>query len=234
MSTDSDRPRICISLGPHWAYRFGLDHLTYRRVIRSAGGQSFTTWPLGSGVAQIPRFDGLMLAGGENIEPARYQAPKGIGRPGFLRDTFELDLIAAARSRGAPILGICRGCQLLNVAFGGTLRRLGVANRHRRFLGCFKHPVVIRRNSRLHSILGADRLEDVRSLHHEVVDKPGRHVSVVARGPDFVAEAIECHPPGNDRWWCVGVQWHPELLPWGSRDQALLTEFVRSSKRATK
>ena len=69
MNSELQRPRICISLGPHWAYRFGLDYLTYRRVIRTAGGQSFTTWPHGSGVTQIPRFDGLVLAGGEDIEP---------------------------------------------------------------------------------------------------------------------------------------------------------------------
>lgn len=88
----------------------------------------------------------------------------------------------------------------------------------------------MRLNSRLHSTLRADRWKDVRSPQQEVVDEIGSHVTVVAGGPDFVAEAIECHAPDTDHWWCVGVEWHQELLFWGSRDQALLKDFVRSSK----
>lgn len=147
------------------------------------------------------------------------------------RDLFELQLIEHAASLGRPILGICRGCQLLNVAFGGTLRSLSTGRLHRGFRRCLKHPVVIRRGSRLHEILQTGRLRGVRSLHRQAVDQPGSAVRVVARGPDGVAEAIECSASIGTPLWCVGVQWHPELIPWNNPDQQLMESFIASASR---
>lgn len=216
-------------------YRLGVDWFTYRRLIRRAGGIPFTVHHTGaelgfSGEAGARQFDGLLLGGGVDVDPGIYEPNSTCGDNKNQRDAFELELINEAASRGRPILGICRGCQLLNVAFGGTLKTLPAVRLHRECRRCWQHPVVIRRTSRLHEILGTKRLPGVRSLHRQAVDQPGTTVRVVARSPDGIAEAIECKSLGNRELWCIGVQWHPELIAWGNPDQELMKSFIRASK----
>ena len=155
-------------------------------------------------------FDGLLLAGGGDIEPARYGAgdhPAQYGTdPG--RDELELELARAAVATELPTLGICRGVQLLNVAFGGTLvqhlpERDGLVE-HRNEAKQTLHAVEVAPGSRLAAALG--QLEATcLSHHHQGLDRLGDGFRPVAWAPDGLVEGIE-----RDRGWTVGVLWHPE------------------------
>lgn len=242
MNRFKKKPRICISLDKHWIYRLGADWFTYRRLIRRAGGIPFTVnhqnESLRSGLEQSidaegVRFDGLLLGGGIDVNPASYQSTSGRAGASPDRDIFELQLIRRALDNGVPIFGICRGCQLLNVAFGGALRTLPSVGVHRAVRRLLRHPVAIKRKSLLYRVLGTRRLAAVRSVHRQAVARPGNSVRVVARAADGVVEAIECNPEGRASSWCVGVQWHPELAAWGSPDRALLLAFVHACGELT-
>lgn len=235
MSAQAPRPRICISLGRHWMYRLGLDWFTYRRLIRRAGGKPFTVHhhlhnALLTDDAGIPFFDGLLLGGGIDVHPSTYAASLIERHAKPERDLFELALIQYALLHRRPILGICRGCQLLNVAFGGTLKALPPNRIHHTWRRGLQHPVAIKRNSQLHAYLGKNRLQSVRSLHREVIDTPAPNMRVAARAPDGVIEAIEYLDDDTPATWRVGVQWHPELVPWGNPDQQLMKAFIQAGK----
>jgi len=149
---------------------------------------------------------------------------------GSLRDDFEIELIRAAARRDLPILGICRGCQILNVAFGGTLRNLRneeVLNKtHLTLSG---HSVELVPESRLADILGVTHLEDVISLHGQAVDRPGEGVTIVGTGDGGVAEAVEVAPAGADAW-IIGIQWHPELALIDDVQNRLFAEFIDQAR----
>ncbi|HXF83071.1 MAG TPA: gamma-glutamyl-gamma-aminobutyrate hydrolase family protein, partial [bacterium] len=133
------------------------------------------------------------------------------------RDAAELTLVKAALGRDLPVLGICRGVQVLNVASGGTLHQdLALAGLDRaaheqqkagRGPTDVAHPVMIADASRLARILGARRVV-VNSFHHQAIKQPAPGFVVTARAPDGVVEGLE-HP---DRAFVVGVQWHPERM----------------------
>jgi putative glutamine amidotransferase len=128
-----------------------------------------------------------------------------------LRDDFEIALIHAARKRGLPILGICRGCQILNVALGGTVRNLreepDVKGQHFDLSG---HAVELAPDSTLAEILGVTALPKVVSLHGQAVGTLGEGVRIAATGPGGTVEAIEADTAAG-RGWFIGLQWHPEL-----------------------
>jgi putative glutamine amidotransferase len=165
--------------------------------------------------ALLDRLDGLVLSGGVDVDPALYGQPRHpkLGRVDRERDDFELALTRHALRRDLPLLAICRGQQVLNVATGGTLiqdipselegavRHDAPGRRTRR-----SHPVEVTRGSKLGEILGTAAL-DVNSFHHQAVDLVGEGLSVSARSPaDGVIEAVEM----KDRSFVLGVQWHPE------------------------
>ena len=161
------------------------------------------------------RLDGLLLAGGADIDPVRYGEERApyCGEIEAERDELELALTRLALDRDLPIFGICRGMQTLNVAAGGALYQDIAAQRpnalahqqsERKLLA---HHVLIERDSRLRALLGADDLE-VNSLHHQSVSQPGAGVRIVGWAPDGVAEAMEL--PG--RRFAIAVQYHPEEL----------------------
>jgi len=157
----------------------------------------------------LDRMDALILAGGPDTPPWRYgQEPHPETKPIHpRRDAFDRRLLQAALKRRMPILGICQGCQLINVFFGGTLIqhlptvRWHRHERHPRLL----HTVNVMTETRLSSIVGAGPLE-VNSSHHQAVDQlaPGLRVSAIS--DDGVIEAIEPLDDGP----VLGVQWHPE------------------------
>jgi putative glutamine amidotransferase len=155
-------------------------------------------------------LDGLILAGGSDLDPSSYGAephPETAGtRPE--RDEFELALARAALDRDMPVLGICRGMQLLNVACGGTLEQhLGDVIAHRHTPGAFcDHAVVLQPDSLAARAAGTERVS-VKSHHHQGVARIGEGLHVSGRSPaDDTVEAIEL----PDRGFALGVLWHPE------------------------
>lgn len=160
--------------------------------------------------------DGLLLSGGVDVEPSRYGAERipevEIVDPA--RDDLELALVRAAADLDIPVLGVCRGMQVLNVAFGGTLiQHLPGADtvdghRDRVRVAEVIHDVEVLPGSRLASVLGTERL-GVNTLHHQAVDRIGHGLVPVAWSiDDGIVEAVEHVGTGR----MLGVQWHPELL----------------------
>jgi putative glutamine amidotransferase len=182
-------------------------------------------------------IDGLLLAGGVDIDPARFgQEPHPLlGKVDAPRDRVELALTRWALDDDRPILGICRGIQTLNVACGGPLwQDIGAqvpdALDHKHHPGQpynhRAHPVAIEPDSRLAAIVGAGEIQ-VNSLHHQAPSGAGRGLRAVALAPDGVIEALE----GTGNAWIIGVQWHPEWLLDDPRMIGLFQAFVRASGR---
>ena len=164
-----------------------------------------------AGVAALEHVSGLVLTGGEDVAPARYGAaphPK-LEETDPVRDTLEVALISAARARGLPLLGICRGIQILNVALGGTLYQDLPSERpgpidHANEDG--RHPVTLAPHSRVGTALGATAAS-VNSRHHQAIRDLAPGLRACAWAPDGVVEAVE----GTDGdSWTMAVQWHPE------------------------
>ncbi|MBX5436489.1 MAG: gamma-glutamyl-gamma-aminobutyrate hydrolase family protein [Alicyclobacillaceae bacterium] len=160
---------------------------------------------------------GLLLSGGDDVDPAWYgeQPQLGLGEVNPERDELELRLIAEVVARGKPILGICRGIQVLNVAFGGTLYQdlprqwkgtIQHSQRARR--DHLSHTIRIQPGSRLQQLLGGEATLRCNSFHHQAIRTVGRELVPVAWDEDGLVEAVE-HP---DYPFLVGVQWHPENL----------------------
>ena len=171
-------------------------------------------------------LDGLLLAGGSDIDPALYGAPRDerTGRVDHDRDSLEYTLLREALNRGLPVLAICRGMQLLNAFLGGTLVQHIEGHRCPRQQAA--HRITIASPSRLESILGADEYV-VNSRHHQCVDRVASELVVVARAPDDVPEALEL--PGDG--FVLAVQWHPEDRTDGP-DFKLFEAFRDAMRRA--
>jgi putative glutamine amidotransferase len=163
-------------------------------------------------------LDGLVLQGGADVAPPSYgeqaQHPDWTGDR--VRDRYEIELFEAFVGKGKPVLGICRGCQLINVAFGGTLYQdiatmLPDAQVHRdtdKYEQAY-HPVRFLPDSRLARLYPARTEVTVNTIHHQAVNKLGRGLRVEATSvPDDVVEAIRWRGPS----YVLGVQWHPEFM----------------------
>ncbi len=179
----------------------------------------------------VEQLDGLVLIGGADIDPASYGAPRSpLTEATYpLRDRFELAITHAALERGIPVLGICRGMQLLNVARGGTLEQHYVdaegRTTHRRAQGTFvgtEATMVLEPGSLVSRAIGAT--EHVGHCHHhQIVGRLGAGLRVTARaGFDGAPEAIEDTAGG----WILGVQWHPEA----SEERALFRSLVAAAR----
>lgn len=164
--------------------------------------------------ARIRRVDGLLIPGGLDTPPSRYgQTQHPATRPVHpRRDAHDFACLAAALEQNKPILGICYGMQLLNVAFHGTLNQdipaAGpTAREHRRMGERSLHDIEIVPGLRLHRILGCGKLQ-VNSSHHQAIARLGNGLVVSARCDDGIIEGIET----DDTRFIIGVQWHPEAL----------------------
>ena len=159
--------------------------------------------------------DGLLLPGGDDIDPSHYGAERHekCGASSAIRDEAEWKLLDAFLPTEKPILGICRGCQFLNVYLGGTLHQHieSHSDFKSRSKGC--HKAHIASGSSLSSLLPSEVW--VNSLHHQAVDVLGKGLTVTARAEDGTVEAIEL----TDHPFCIAVQWHPEHLSRTRPDQ---------------
>lgn len=191
---------------------------SYATAVQKTGALAFLLPPDEAAIADpdrlLDRVDGLMLAGGSDVDPATYGAEIEAETKGVWpeRDAFEVALVRRALEREMPVLGICRGMQMLNVACGGTLAqhlpdRLGGDESHRHTPGTYgDHEVALEPGSQAARAAGRERL-GVKSHHHQGVGLIGEGLEVTGRSvPDDVVEAIEL--PG--RRYALGVLWHPE------------------------
>jgi putative glutamine amidotransferase len=156
-------------------------------------------------------MDGILILGGGDVDPSMYGKPCGLdGLYGVSRDAdqFETSLVREATATGTPVFGICRGMQVINVALGGDLiADLGSESIHKSHSQDDKmvdHPVLLVDTSNLAASLGVTSLQ-VRSSHHQALNRIGRGLKVAATASDGVIEAVE-----HEAAWVLGIQWHPE------------------------
>ncbi len=177
----------------------------------------------------LPRIDGLLVGGGDDIGAELYRGELKLGvRPDRERDQLELDLFCQAVETDMPVLGICRGSQMINIGLGGTL--------HQDIYQIYKDApdmrtilprkrVKITRDSHLHDIIGIEECM-VNSLHHQSVDELGRGLAVVAKDERGIVQATE----RKGGAFLVGVQWHPEFLVFDRAQQRLFRSLVDAAR----
>jgi putative glutamine amidotransferase len=182
--------------------------------------------------AIVSRLDGLIVTGGADIEPSRYGQERDEKHEGFetLRDAWEESLLTAAIAKDIPILGICRGAQMLNVHLGGTLHQhLPDVVGHDRYRkpeqGFSPEPITVEPDSVLGSILGADKAVMGPVQHHQAIDTISPELVVSARGFDGVVQAVE----RPDSTWCLAVQWHPEE---DASDDRIVEAFIAACSKS--
>jgi putative glutamine amidotransferase len=220
------RPLIGVSTSRRGGWRSYLMHrwALYRvgaRSVRLIAGKPMPAEPL----------QGLIIGGGDDIGAEIYG---GTVLPDVRidpeRDQLELRLLREALPTGLPVLGICRGSQMINVALGGSLHTdihqvYEMAPRMRTVLP--KKTVSIVHGSRLDRILCCNPCR-VNALHHQSVDRLGRGLKVVAQDESGVVQAIE----SESAPYLIGVQWHPELLVWKAPHQRLFSSLVAAAEEA--
>ena len=218
-----ERPRIGITTSP----KRGADYyVAYKRAVEAVGAEPVDLPP---GTPRLPAVDGLLLPGGWDVDPSLYgQKPDPkLGPVDHELDATELRLFAQARERGLPVMGICRGQQVINVAMGGSLRQHLDGHEVRQFgRNHLAHEIEVDPGSELGRAAGAEKLR-VNSLHHQAVGELAPGLTQTARGDDGTVEALE-----SDDGLIVAVQCHPEELtsdlPWARR---LFERFVERARR---
>ncbi len=210
----------------------------YAQAIQDAGGRALLL-PLDPRDIEYPEealhgLDGLIIPGGNDLHPSHYghEAHPALGPTMDLLDEVHLALTRAAIVADLPLLGVCRGMQVLNVAAGGTLHQhlpdlLGGSEEHRRIPGTLgpenEHDVDLDAGSLAAEAAGGARAT-TRSHHHQAVDQVGDGLIVTGRGvDDGLIEAIE----STTNAFCLGVQWHPEADP----DSAVIAALVDAARR---
>jgi len=211
----------------------------YANAARAAGLTPIVVPPLEAAELApiLDVVDGVILTGGEDIDPGSYGAIRAPAAhaPHRQRDTCELAFARLARERNLPTLAICRGIQLVNVALGGTLVQDIPSDQP----SPINHDQSERREDRLHtvSITPGSRLAaavgatdiSVNSSHHQSVDRVATGLRVTARAPDGIIEGVEWT---GDDWWMLGVQWHPEELISDAKawDRGLFRAFAEQAR----
>ncbi|AXE84683.1 gamma-glutamyl-gamma-aminobutyrate hydrolase family protein [Streptomyces sp. Go-475] len=206
-----------------WELEAALLPVGYPRLVQRAGGLAAMLPPdePERAVETVARLDGLVIAGGPDVEPVRYGAEREprTGPPAPERDAWELALIDAALAAGVPLLGICRGMQLLNVALGGTL--VQHLDGHAEVVGVFGgHPVKPVPGTRYAAIVPEET--SVPTYHHQAVDRLGEGLLPSAYAADGTVEAVELP---SAEGWVLGVQWHPEM----DEDERVMRALVEAA-----
>jgi putative glutamine amidotransferase len=221
--------RIALSLG---VAAVKSEENDYIRALIEAGFRREEIILIPPGTQPEGDFDGVVLAGGLDVDPARYgvDVPHPTVELDRQRDSTEFAIFNAARRESVPALGICRGMQLMNVALGGTLHQ-DIPTEHpseithnvlpkvpeRR-----DHAVDVKPGTRLAQIVQAPKIQ-VNSRHHQAVEKLAPGVALAATAPDGLVEAFESREP-----WLLAVQWHPENLRRDPPSQRIFAEFARA------
>lgn len=219
-----DKPRIGITVHP----RRGLEYyVPYRRAVAAAGAEPVDLVP---GTRSLPELDGLLLPGGWDVDPSFYGEPRDekVGQTDPELDETELRLFHQAREKQIPVLGICRGQQVINVAMGGSLIQhleehdaRAIGRRH------LAHTIEVEPQSELARAAGKHRIH-VNSLHHQAIRKLASGLQQTAKGEDGTVEGVE-----SKDGLIVAVQCHPEELttdlPWARR---LFEQFVARARDA--
>ena len=210
--------------------------LTYVQALQRAGAAPFLIPHMpdaGALRALFARLDGLLLPGGGDVDPAQYGESRHdkCGEPSAARDGTELNLARWAVEAGLPLLAICRGIQVLNVALGGTLyqdieAQVPGAGRHdwhgAHARTLTPHDVTLMPGSRIAALSGLHTMP-VNSLHHQAIKDPGKDLRVVGRDLDEITQAVEC----VEGQTILGVQWHPEYLLYLPSQFALFRWLLR-------
>jgi len=194
--------------------------------VRLAGGRPLHLRP-GGGIPE--QLDGVVISGGHDIEPVLYaESPAVEKRYDRERDTFESTVIRRAFAESLPILGICRGAQLLNVCRGGSLfqdlraRRQRTSNR--RSILPLK-TLIIDPQVKLAQVLGVDELR-INSLHNQSIDRVGAGLRIAGVDLDGIVQAVE----DPSAAYLVGVQWHPEFILYARRQRQLFRSLVDAAR----
>lgn len=229
-------PRVLVAIDRSAWNTVGLNRFTYVRALRRQG--------LSPVLAEYPNdldqfadiwsddYAGLVLTGGGDVAAKEYGGNPDISLAVSLaRDEFELALLDIADERALPILGLCRGAQLLNVWNGGTLgdHRHDSArfSEHRKMMS--GHAVSFTDPSRLSRVYGKPRLESVTTWHGQFVEIPGTDVRITAYADDGTPEGIEM----DGDVFRIGVQWHAEMPPWDDSNEPLFEAYAEAVRQAS-
>ncbi len=215
------RPRILLTTASSPSHS-GLDRidsltgLNYCEAIVQAGGLPLLASNLQPDLAEsfLEGIDGLLLTGGADIDPYFYgqQPHAGLGKVDSERDEFELALYKAAKARNLPVLGVCRGIQLINVAEGGTLHQHlpaltnTIQHVQENRGSALAHELRLEPQSKLAKAVGSNKMRS-NSFHHQAIDSLGAKLRVSAKTSDGIIEAVE----GRSEQFVLAVQWHPEM-----------------------
>ena len=199
----------------------------YSRALEAAGLEPVEISPAGERAASIEGLDGLLISGGPDLDTSWYGEPRnGADEPARDRDEMEFSLLEEALQADMPLLCICRGMQLLNVHQKGSLHQdLASKDVHRQKTNPNAHTVEVAEGTRLAEAVGNGARYAVNSRHHQGVKDLGEGLKVSAFAPDGLVEAIEL----PDKYWVVGVQWHPEdRIESSDQDRKLFEAFARA------
>jgi putative glutamine amidotransferase len=227
----------------NWSARAAMLPWMYVDAVRRSGGRPVLLPPGGSAgeaTEAVADLDGVVVAGGGDIDPARYGAaphPR-TGAVSAERDAWEMAVLSSALAAGVPLLAICRGIQLLNVARGGTLHQhlpqvVGHDGHSGEPAAFGWHPVRVAETGMVAGILGPGegsldgRWLDVPTHHHQAIDRLGRDLTASAWAADGTIEAVEPAGTARSRAFFLGVQWHPEE----GDDPRLFDALVRAAGR---
>ncbi|MCQ2559330.1 MAG: gamma-glutamyl-gamma-aminobutyrate hydrolase family protein [Clostridia bacterium] len=208
-------------------------HRDYLRVVAQLGALPLALdSKLFCPKKDLPGFAGIILSGGDDIDPWLFGEEPLIGSQSFdpLRDRSELELVCTCREMQIPLLGICRGMQLINIALGGDIYQDLPKSREPQILHWQKaertiptHSVWIRSQSKLAKIWEQKKLR-VNSFHHQAVRKCAADLQITAWAADNLAEALE----NQNGSWVLGVQWHPEAL---AECQPIFAAFLQACQQ---
>lgn len=210
-------------------------YLTYVEAVRRAGAIPVLIPPQPENAEQLMReLDGFLLAGGDDCDPAVYGEERHptVDPMDVRRQTNDLALAEAARKHEVPMLGICLGLQVMNIAAGGTLIQ-DIDSQHDTEIrhasipeDRARHDVIIEKGTQLAGVLPALEF-NVNSSHHQAIRKVGQGLRVTALAPDGIVEGVEDpkHP------FYLGVQWHPEDMTGEKSGSALFTAFIEAARK---